>query len=323
MIYGDGGCRSGNSIFIHQYKEANLVVWQEIRDVLDRLGIEYTSKDKYLWINGGTEAREKILRAGKPAKAYQILKTMYGSRFCREVDEIVSIEKEEVRDVYALETETGNYIAWGYASSNSQYMNDPVPQDTAEFQKEWMKTVLEDEIRSREIQYFTMVDPAVSQKKSGDKSAIVTIGVDQFNNWFVVNIIWGQFRPDVLMNHIFDNWEHYHPVKMGIEMSAFQKSLQYAITDEMRRRNIYMPIVELKAERSKEERIRGLVPRYANGTIYHLQQCPYRAELEEEMIRFPRGRHDDIIDALAYGQQIAFSSRKPKIKRRKHGKYLY
>jgi predicted phage terminase large subunit-like protein len=78
-----------------------------------------------------------------------------------------------------------------------------------------------------------------------------------------------------------------------------------------------LPIVELKADRSKVERIEGLVPRYANGSIYHLEHCPFREALEDELLRFPRGRHDDIIDALAYGLQIARQTRanKPKFTR--------
>jgi len=309
MIDGDGGCKSGNSIFIHQDDKANPVVWKEIRDTFDRLGVPYTSKDKYLWLNGGAEEREKILRIGKPAKSYQILKSMYGSRFCREVDEIVSMEKEKVRDVYALETETGNYVAWGFGSSNSQYMNDPVPQEDAKFKTEWMKHILEDELRIRDMNYFTMVDPAIGQLKSSDNTAIVTVGVDQWNNWFVVNIILGKMLPNEILDFIFANWEQYKPRKIGIEMTAYQKSLQYSIIDEMRRRNVFLPIVELKADRSKEERIEGLVPRYANGGIYHLQQCPHRGQLEEELMRFPKGKHDDIVDALAYGLQICFPTR--------------
>ena len=78
----------------------------------------------------------------------------------------------------------------------------------------------------------------------------------------------------------------------------------------MRRRNIFLPIVELKADKSKRERIEGLIPRYANGTIFHLQTCPQREILEEELLWYPRGKHDDIIDALAYGLQITFPARK-------------
>jgi phage terminase large subunit-like protein len=111
-------------------------------------------------------------------------------------------------------------------------------------------------------------------------------------------------------------------------MTAYEKSIQYALIDEMRRRNVYSPIVELKANRSKDERIEGMVPRYANGSIYHLLQCPFREQLEDELDRFPRGKHDDIIDALAYGMQIASPSgaHNPRFTRgedKRPNKYLY
>lgn len=199
----------------------------------------------------------------------------------------------------------------GFTEFSSQYMNEPLPQEDAKFKLDWFKQVLEDELRVRELNYFTMVDPAIGQKKDSDKTAIVTIAVDQWNNWFVVNIIWDRLLPNQIIDHVFANWEHYHPRRIGVEMTAYQKSLQYALVDEMRRRNIFLPIVELKAERSKQERIEGLIPRYANGTIFHLTQCPFREAMEEQFARYPVGKHDDIIDALAYGLQIAHQSRNP------------
>lgn len=212
----------------------------------------------------------------------------------------------------------------------AQYMNNPMPSEEAKFKPQWFKQVLEDELKWREMSYFTMVDPAIGQLKDSDRTAIVTVGVDQFNNWFVVNVIWEKLLPSDTINYIFANWERFQPRNIGIEMVSFQKSLQYALHDEMRRRNIYLPIVELKASRSKEERIEGLIPRYANGSIFHLTQCPYREELEEELMRFPRGKHDDVIDALAYGLQIAHQARahKPVFDRDSEGedrrnKYLY
>jgi predicted phage terminase large subunit-like protein len=211
---------------------------------------------------------------------------------------------------------------------SAQYMNDPVPQEDAKFKTNWFKQVLEDELRVREINYFTMVDPAIGQLKSSDRTAIVTIGVDQYNNWFLVNVIWGRYLPNEIISLVFANWETYHPKKIGVEMVAYQKSLQYALVDEMRRRNIFLPLVELKADKSKAERIEGLVPRYANGSIYHLTQCPFRDELEDELVRFPRGKHDDIADALAYGLQVAFAARKPHVesherRRSSRQRYIY
>lgn len=284
--------------------------------VLIVIGTRWADNDLYGWIMDksspervweGFDVMVKKAYSGNLETGDE-LELLYPEKFSREILQVLKREK-------------------GIYEFASQYLNDPVPQEDAKFKLAWIKTVLEDELRVREISYFTMVDPAIGQKKDSDNTAIVTIGVDQWNNWFVVNIIWGRFLPNEIINYIFANWAQYQPRKIGIEMTAYQKSLQYAIVDEMRRRNIFLPVVELKADKSKNERIQGLIPRYANGGIYHLQQCPYREELEDELMRFPRGKHDDIVDALSYGLQIAYPSRanKPKFRDREDRthKYLY
>ena len=47
---------------------------------------------------------------------------------------------------------------------------------------------------------------------------------------------------------------------------------------------------------SKVDRIRGLQPYFANGKIAIRATMP---ELERELLSFPKGLHDDIIDCLA------------------------
>jgi len=288
----------------------------EPNGVLIVIGTRWADSDLYGWIMDKTN----------PEQAYKSFDVMVRQAYSGNLDTgenltLLYPEKFTQEILQNLKREKGPY------EFSSQYMNDPVPQESAKFKLDWIKHILEDELRVREINYFTMVDPAIGQLKSSDKTAIVTVGVDQWNNWFIVNIIWGNFLPNELIKMVFANWEQYQPRKIGVELTAYQKSLQYAFVDEMRRRNIYLPIVELKADRSKEERIEGLIPRYANGGIYHLQQCPFREQLEDELIRYPRGKHDDIIDALAYGNQICFPSRanKPKFREAedKRNRYLY
>ena len=48
----------------------------------------------------------------------------------------------------------------------------------------------------------------------------------------------------------------------------------------------------------------ALEPFLRGGKIWIWKDCPYRQELVHEMIRFPRGRSDDILDALAYQLDI-------------------
>jgi phage terminase large subunit-like protein len=53
----------------------------------------------------------------------------------------------------------------------------------------------------------------------------------------------------------------------------------------------------------KETRIRGLLPRWENKSIFMVGNC---SDLWEEMRVFPRGQHDDVLDSLAYQDQIAY-----------------
>jgi phage terminase large subunit-like protein len=70
----------------------------------------------------------------------------------------------------------------------------------------------------------------------------------------------------------------------------------------MRKRGKFLPIVELEhKQQQKEIRIRGLIPRYASGSIFHIE-CK---DLDEELITFPRGLNDDIADACAYQLQVS------------------
>ena len=48
-----------------------------------------------------------------------------------------------------------------------------------------------------------------------------------------------------------------------------------------------------------------LAPRFMTGTVWFPQGADFLQELEGELLKFPTGIHDDLIDALAYIEQIA------------------
>lgn len=56
----------------------------------------------------------------------------------------------------------------------------------------------------------------------------------------------------------------------------------------------------MKPSGEKESRIKStLQPRYSGGVMYHEANGNNVKELELELIKFPNGKHDDMIDALA------------------------
>jgi hypothetical protein len=74
----------------------------------------------------------------------------------------------------------------------------------------------------------------------------------------------------------------------------------------MKRRAKVVPVIGINRgpDKTKEQRILSLVPRYYHGRIYHQRGL---VDLEDEYSKFPRGRYDDILDALASIEEIAFA----------------
>jgi predicted phage terminase large subunit-like protein len=177
------------------------------------------------------------------------------------------------------------------------YQQDPVLAETQEFKEEMFRYFTDDDIKDKNLQYYTMVDPAISQKESADNTVVLTVGKDRNGpNWYRIKEDAGHYTPGQTVDLVFKHHQQYRS-EVFIEMVAYQKALKYSIEEEQRRRGIYFKINELKAASKKEYRIRGLIPLYDAGVIYHRQTDK---EYELELLTFPRGRRDDRADCQAY-----------------------
>jgi hypothetical protein len=110
----------------------------------------------------------------------------------------------------------------------AQYMLDPVPADEAIFKAEF-KHFIESDISSIPKNTFITVDPAISEKKEADYSAMICVSVDKDNTWYVRDVWRDKVNPKKLIDVIF-SWDNkYHPNMIGVESNAFQNALQFSI----------------------------------------------------------------------------------------------
>ena len=81
------------------------------------------------------------------------------------------------------------------------------------------------------------------------------------------------------------SWDH-----AGHEMKDFIKR-------KLKAEKIYRTeIVEIRQKWDKESKIRSLIPWYRNWLVFHNRRdCE---KLEEQLIRFPKAKHDDRPDSL-------------------------
>lgn len=319
IIDGEGHI-GDNTLNITQTSGKNRPVLDRIKSTLDTLGVSYNEKittpenpkwsQKYeLQLRNVRDLYLKILKIGCCAKKDQIIHRLFNRahRPIRETDKVLEINFERRDNVYALETETGNYIAWGYISSNSLYNCSPVLTENQEFNPSWLRTLPEASVGMMNCRRFLTVDTAMSRKTEADYTGFCDNRVNDQNFWHIK--AWqAKIGPEELVDALFSLHKTNQYETIGIEKTAYLEGLKPFLDSEQRKRNTFLPIVELDhRQTAKEIRIRGLIPRYASGSVFHVEgACK---DLEEQMRVFPVGIHDDVIDALAYQLQIADGSK--------------
>lgn len=226
-------------------------------------------------------------------------------------------EKYNLKDLSEIKRKMGPY------QFSSQYLNDPVPPSDADFKRDWFRYYETADIRGLEMNRYLLIDPAISLEKGADYSAFMTVGIDKWSNLYILDIVRDRLSVNDLINTIFFQYEKWHFTAVGIEDVAFQRALRYALQKAMEERKRFLNIIELKPHaRNKVERIKALQPLYANGKVLHNRDIIYNIYLEDELLRFPRGKNDDMIDALAYALDVIHPP-VPKVSRNRKQKYLY
>jgi predicted phage terminase large subunit-like protein len=183
----------------------------------------------------------------------------------------------------------------------NQYLNEIIPAELQTFKKTWFRYY---ENLPKKRNTFIFIDPALSEADTSDSTGIVVVHTDSEKRWFIEHAARYRITPTKLIDYIFDLNKRYQPTCIGIEEVAYQKALLYFLSEEMRRRGIVLPATGIKysPNKSKQTRILSLVPRFEWGHVLLNQGL---TDLELELLQFPRGSHDDLIDALASIEYIA------------------
>jgi predicted phage terminase large subunit-like protein len=154
-----------------------------------------------------------------------------------------------------------------------------------------------DEKKIIPVELYTGVDPASSLSARADFFVIATIAIDADNNKYVVDIFRERLDPAKQPQKIIDIFERYHPKRMKIETVAYQEALRSATRALMLEKNLYIPGLEtgVKPRNRKSERLLSLVPAFAKGQFFFR---PQDLTAQQEFLSYPRGKNDDIMDAV-------------------------
>lgn len=225
------------------------------------------------------------------------------------------------------------YRAWHFTSYDNPLL-DPEEIDTAKksmssyaFRQEFMASfeALGSEIFKEDwVQfgeepdfgdYYIAVDLAgfadVAKAKSArskrlDNTSIAIVKANE-DGWYVADIVFGRWDIKKTAKKIFDAVEKYRPVAVGIEKGALKNAVLPYLTDIMKSRQRFFRVEELTHgnQRKTDRIVWALQGRFENGAVT-LAEGPWNTEFLDELFQFPNPLvHDDLVDALAYIDQLA------------------
>ncbi len=186
---------------------------------------------------------------------------------------------------------------------STQYLNNPIDPDNADFKSSQVKFY--DPTTPSPSSLYLTIDPAVSLGRDADYSALVVAGMFNDRRIRVVDAVHKRLIPSELVEEVFRIVKKWRLHRVGIETFAFQKTLKYDIQRKQRETGLFFSIDELGRRHSgrgeqvlsKEARIRRLQPYFEQGLVEIRADMQ---DLKDELLSFPRGKHDDLIDALSY-----------------------
>jgi len=194
----------------------------------------------------------------------------------------------------------------------AQYYNDPNdsenasiprecfqyydPKHLSRFQGKWF-------IKGRRLNVFAAVDFAFSLRQKADYTAIVVVGVDSDNSYYVLDI--DRFKTDKISDYfarilkLHQKWDFR---KLRAEVTVAQQVIVNDLkSNYIRQHGLALSIEEFRPNRhqgTKEERMEAILqPRYNNRQIWHYQGGNCQV-LEEELV-LVNPPHDDVKDCLA------------------------
>jgi len=155
------------------------------------------------------------------------------------------------------------------------------------------------------VHTFCGVDPASSTKQTADFSVILTIGIDEDDNRYILPYYRKHAKPVDVGEAIIDNWKKYKPARTRIETVGYQEMLRDYVRRKCEELNIWISGMEIKnnPRTRKSARLESMQPHFYQKRVYLKKDME---NLQGELLMYPRGKHDDLLDGLYYAMKGAY-----------------
>ena len=233
-------------------------------------------------------------------------------------------------EVWTLALLEAKRTEYGSAVFDLQYQNDPSGMDGNIIRRDWFRYVNAVPAGARSVG----IDLAASSKERSDYTAAVEWVTDGDGNLYLVGVwrerldeghrrwltgledggtpategraiagprlLWPTETLPAGFAGLTDRYTAARPlVAVNIEATQYQSTF---VREILARTGL--PARAIHPDKDKVTRARTLAARYEAGKVYHLRTAPGLEAYEAEVVAFPNGRNDDLVDAAVYGADL-------------------
>jgi len=150
------------------------------------------------------------------------------------------------------------------------------------------------------VNVFIGVDPASSVKQTADFSVIFPVAIDENKNRYALPYFRDRVKPMALTRAIIDWQKKYKAQRVRVESVGYQEMIRDYLREET-----YIPGMEIKENprNTKSSRLESLEPMFASKKVFMLKSMQ---EFVDELLAYPRGKHDDLLDAWYYANKNVY-----------------
>ena len=249
--------------------------------------------DEYLMVDG-------TIMQGKPADESDI------QRMLRAKGEALHPERYSTADMRRLRNTLSPSI-W-----NALYQQKPTPEEgdffkRADFVYRWLDPAYRPLCR-----IFMTVDYAIGKKERNDFTVAGVFALDSTDTLHLLDIRRGRWGTFEIVKNLADMVEQHKVEVFAGEQGALHEAIWPLLDRELRERRLFVSVDDsLRPIQDKQVRARPLQGRMQRRKLVFSFDSHTKPEIydivERELLQFPNGKHDDILDMLAWGGRLALN----------------